>query len=76
VIKRESANGLLRNVFEWGGDVPVNALSRAQLIVLSTVRLCQAQVDDGHRDVDIFTLRGVEELLDPLGSALLALWQS
>jgi len=37
----EPFNGLFKNVFEWGGQVPVKGLGRTQLIVLGAVLLYQ-----------------------------------
>lgn len=37
----EPFNGLFKNVFEWGGQVPVQGLKRTQLIVLGAVLLYQ-----------------------------------
>jgi hypothetical protein len=37
----EPFNGLFKNVFEWGGHVPVKGLNRTQLIVLGAVLLYQ-----------------------------------
>lgn len=37
----EPFNGLFKNVFEWGGQVPVKGLVRTQLIVLGAVLLYQ-----------------------------------
>jgi hypothetical protein len=37
----EPFNGLFKNVFEWGGQVPVKGLKRTQLIVLGAVLLYQ-----------------------------------
>jgi hypothetical protein len=37
----EPFNGLFKNVFEWGGQVPVKGLQRTQLIVLGAVLLYQ-----------------------------------
>jgi hypothetical protein len=37
----EPLNGLFKNVFEWGGQVPVKGLKRTQLIVLGAVLLYQ-----------------------------------
>lgn len=37
----EPFNGLFKNVFEWGGQVPVRGLKRTQLIVLGAVLLYQ-----------------------------------
>lgn len=37
----EPFNGLFKNVFEWGGQVPVKGLNRTQLIVLGAVLLYQ-----------------------------------
>ena len=37
----EPCNGLFKNVFEWGGQVPVKGLQRTQLIVLGAVLLYQ-----------------------------------
>jgi len=37
----EPFNGLFKNVFEWGGQVPVKGLRRTQLIVLGAVLLYQ-----------------------------------
>ena len=37
----EPFNGLFKNVFEWGGQVPVKGLKRTQLIVLGAVLLFQ-----------------------------------
>ena len=37
----EPFNGLFKNVFEWGGQVPVKGLKRIQLIVLGAVLLYQ-----------------------------------
>ena len=37
----EPFNGLFKNVFEWGGQVPVKGLQRTQLIVLGAILLYQ-----------------------------------
>ena len=37
----EPFNGLFKNVFEWGGQVPVKRLARVQLIVLGAVLVYQ-----------------------------------
>lgn len=37
----EPFNGLFKNVFEWGGQVPVKGLRRTQLLVLGAVLLYQ-----------------------------------
>lgn len=37
----EPFNGLFKNIFEWGGQVPVKGLKRTQLIVLGAVLLYQ-----------------------------------
>jgi hypothetical protein len=37
----EPFNGLFKNVFEWGGQVPVKGLKRTQLIVLGAVLVYQ-----------------------------------
>jgi hypothetical protein len=37
----EPLNGLLKNVFEWGGQVPVKGLKRTQLIVLGALVVYQ-----------------------------------
>lgn len=37
----EPFNGLFKNIFEWGGQVPVRGLRRTQLIVLGAVFLYQ-----------------------------------
>lgn len=37
----EPFNGLFKNVFEWGGQVPVKGLKRTQLIVLSAIVVYQ-----------------------------------
>lgn len=37
----EPFNGLFKNIFEWGGQVPVRGLHRTQLIVLGAVFLYQ-----------------------------------
>ncbi len=37
----EPFNGLFKNIFEWGGQVPVKGLLRTQLIVLGAVLLYQ-----------------------------------
>lgn len=37
----EPFNGLFKNVFEWGGQVPIKGLRRTQLIVLGAVLLYQ-----------------------------------
>jgi len=37
----EPFNGLFKNVFEWGGQVPVKGLNRTRLIVLGAVLLYQ-----------------------------------
>lgn len=37
----EPFNGLFKNVFEWGGQVPVKGLRRTQLVVLEAVLLYQ-----------------------------------
>ena len=37
----EPFNGLFKNVFEWGGQVPVKGLRRTQLFVLGAVLLYQ-----------------------------------
>ena len=37
----ELFKGLFKNVFEWGGQVPVKGLKRTQLIVLGAVLLYQ-----------------------------------
>lgn len=37
----EPLNGLFKNVFAWGGQVPVKGLKRTQLIVLGAVLLYQ-----------------------------------
>jgi len=37
----EPFNGLFKNIFEWGGQVPVKGLNRTQLIVLGAVLLYQ-----------------------------------
>jgi hypothetical protein len=37
----EPFNGLFKNVFEWGGQVPVKGLQRTQLIVLGAVLVYQ-----------------------------------
>jgi hypothetical protein len=37
----EPFNSLFKNVFEWGGQVPVKGLRRTQLLVLGAVLLYQ-----------------------------------
>lgn len=37
----EPFNGLFKNVFEWGGQVPVKGLNRTQLIVLGAILVYQ-----------------------------------
>ena len=37
----EPFNGLFKNVFEWGGQVPIKGLRRTQLIVLGAVLFYQ-----------------------------------
>jgi hypothetical protein len=37
----EPFNGLFKNVFEWGGQVPVKGLNRTQLIVLGAIIVYQ-----------------------------------
>ena len=37
----EPFNGLFKNVFEWGGQVPVKGLKRTQLVVLGAVVVYQ-----------------------------------
>jgi hypothetical protein len=37
----EPFNGLFKNVFEWGGQVPVKGLNRTQLVVLGAVVVYQ-----------------------------------
>jgi hypothetical protein len=58
----EPFNGLFKNVFEWGGQVPVKGLKRTQLIVLGAVLLYQLvllyQFDHGKP-----LARGVKPLL-------------
>lgn len=58
----EPFNGLFKNIFEWGGQVPVKGLKRTQLIVLGAVLLYQLvllfQFEHKH-----FVGRGIKPLL-------------
>lgn len=58
----EPFNGLFKNIFEWGGQVPVKGLLRTRLIVLGAVFLYQMALlyqFENHKDIG----RGIKPLL-------------
>ncbi len=58
----EPFNGLFKNVFEWGGQVPVKGLNRTQLIVLGAIIVYQVVLlYQGERQLPLG--RGVKALL-------------
>jgi hypothetical protein len=40
-LQSKEINGLFKNVFEWGGQVPVKGLKRTQWIVLGAIVVYQ-----------------------------------